>query len=590
MARGPRNLRVAADGVGLTQFGGVALIEQFFQRIGLQGALWRHVRFAQRNNRYSISESLKALLYPLILGLGRIETTEPLRYNGVFHYLAGLPGYPQASSLRRFLERLARAGRNALLKLHDRWRAAMIGHPAQIIFDLDSTVLTVYGRQERAAVGYNPKKRGRPSYLPLLCFEGNTQDCWEGSYHPGNTHVSTITIPLLERAFAKLPEPIREVRVRADGAFFDHKIIEFIEGKGAFYAIGARLTRPLKNRVGGVARQRPRAPRDPRHRRERPEPRPADSQHRVEQGQRGGEDRQLGQPRPRTPAKHGPREHTRHLGSPGGKISRRTGALRLGEDQPVGCSVVVKQLRVASPVDGDLQLPPGLVLAEVFIEHVVEEVVGQGAVGLGFQRAFDLPQQRHVRQRRLAEQHLAREDVGLGEGPALRGQLDIALVHAEEAQHPAGLDDGQQVVHLHHQLGGQPVEVVAPLAALQDLEQAGDPAGARVRQHRILDWSAARRRRGLPLGRQYVPNLRLRQHIVDMVHQLEESLRLALAGARQPYLEVGADARRVVPQHDDPVGQHHRFLDVVRDQKDRTRRHLPVQPQFHQFTPQGFGR
>src|SRR2546422_108643 len=256
MARGPRNLRVAADGVGLTQFGGVALIEQFFQRIGLQGALWRHVRFAQRNNRYSISESLKALLYPLILGLGRIETTEPLRYNGVFHYLAGLPGYPQASSLRHFLERLARAGRNALLKLHDRWRAAMIGHRAQIIFDLDSTVLTVYGRQERAAVGYNPKKRGRPSYLPLLCFEGRTQDCWEGSYHSGNVGVSTVTVPLLERAFAKLPKPIPQVRVRADGASYDHKIIEFIEGNQAFYTIVAQLTPRLKNRLAGLRYRR----------------------------------------------------------------------------------------------------------------------------------------------------------------------------------------------------------------------------------------------------------------------------------------------------------------------------------------------
>ena len=76
------------------------------------------VRFAQRNNRYSVSESLEALLYPLILGLGRIETTEPLRHNGVFHYLAGLPGYPEATSLRRFLQRFAQEGRSALLRLH----------------------------------------------------------------------------------------------------------------------------------------------------------------------------------------------------------------------------------------------------------------------------------------------------------------------------------------------------------------------------------------------------------------------------------------------------------------------------------------
>jgi len=256
MARGPRNLRVAFDGVGLTQFGGVALIEQFFQRIGLQGAISQHIRFAQRNNRYSISESLEAFLYPLILGLGRIETTEPLRYNGVFHYLAGLPGYPAATSLRRFLERFARAGRQAFLKLHDRWRREMIGQPAQVIFDLDSTVLTVYGRQQRAAVGYNPKKRGRPSYLPLLCFEGRTQDCWEGSYHAGNVGVTTVTVPLLQRAFAKLPQPPPAVRVRADGAFYDHKIIEFIEEKHACYTIVAQLTPRLKNRLSGLRYRR----------------------------------------------------------------------------------------------------------------------------------------------------------------------------------------------------------------------------------------------------------------------------------------------------------------------------------------------
>ncbi len=249
-------MRVAFDGVGLTQFGGVTLIEQFFQRFRLQRAFSRHIRFVQRNNRYSISESLEAFLYPLILGLGRIETTEPLRHNGVFHSLTGLPGYPEATSLRRFLERFARAGRNAFLKLHDRWRAEMLGHPAQVLFDLDSTVLTVYGHQERAAVGYNPKKRGRPSYLPLLCCEGRTQDCWEGSYHAGNVHVSTVTLALLERAFAKLPEATPPVRVRADGAFFDHKIIEFIEQNRAFYAIAARLTQPLKNRLPGLRYRR----------------------------------------------------------------------------------------------------------------------------------------------------------------------------------------------------------------------------------------------------------------------------------------------------------------------------------------------
>ena len=80
MPRGPRKLRVATDGVGLTQFGGVALIEQLFQRLGLQGSFSQHIRFPQRNNRYSGSEPLEALLYPLISAEKRRRT--PLSEKG----------------------------------------------------------------------------------------------------------------------------------------------------------------------------------------------------------------------------------------------------------------------------------------------------------------------------------------------------------------------------------------------------------------------------------------------------------------------------------------------------------------------------
>ena len=40
----------------------------------------------------------------------------------------------------------------------------------KITLDLDSHVICVYGNQQRAALGYNPKKKGRKSYHPLLCL------------------------------------------------------------------------------------------------------------------------------------------------------------------------------------------------------------------------------------------------------------------------------------------------------------------------------------------------------------------------------------------------------------------------------------
>ena len=49
---------------------------------------------------------VRALLYPMILGLERIETTQLLRQTGVFQYLTGLPSYPEASTFRRVLLRV----------------------------------------------------------------------------------------------------------------------------------------------------------------------------------------------------------------------------------------------------------------------------------------------------------------------------------------------------------------------------------------------------------------------------------------------------------------------------------------------------
>src|SRR5271166_5378386 len=121
MARGPRNLRIAFGSTTLTHYGGVYLLHRFLTRIGFKRALGQDIQLAQRNNRYSVGEMLLALLYPMVLGLERIETSQLLRQNGVFQYLTGLPSYPDATSLRRFLLRAAPKALPKLRALHDRF-------------------------------------------------------------------------------------------------------------------------------------------------------------------------------------------------------------------------------------------------------------------------------------------------------------------------------------------------------------------------------------------------------------------------------------------------------------------------------------
>jgi hypothetical protein len=251
MKRSPKGLKIVFTGQNLTHFGGLYLLQRFFQKLDLRFLLNRYLRFPQRNNRYSIAEELLALVYPIMLGLGRIETSHILKHNGVFQYLTGLPAYPNPTTLRRFLLRLAPLSLNKLRKLHDRMLLILIQKPKlpiRVIFDLDSTVLVLYGKQEFAKIGYNPIKKGRPSYHPLLCFNGITKDFWHGELRAGDTHTSTGILKLLDASFAKLPSSVKTIIIRADKGFYDHKTIEYLESNKSLFAIVAKITRPIKTK------------------------------------------------------------------------------------------------------------------------------------------------------------------------------------------------------------------------------------------------------------------------------------------------------------------------------------------------------
>jgi hypothetical protein len=248
MAKGPRTLRITFGAETLTSYGGVYLLHRFLTRIGFTHALAQDIRLVHRNNRYSVGELFLAVLYPMILGLERIETTQLLRQNGVFQYLTGLPRYPEATTLRRFLRRVAPDGLPRLRALHDRLLRRMLcqpRRPSRLIFDVDSTVLVVYGKPEGARIGYNPLQRGRPSYHPLLCFEGQSKDFWHGELRAGDAHTATGTRELLAACFAKIPAGVRLVIVRADKGCYDPTLVAGLEVRRARFVIVARLPAPI---------------------------------------------------------------------------------------------------------------------------------------------------------------------------------------------------------------------------------------------------------------------------------------------------------------------------------------------------------
>jgi len=257
MRKGLQTLSLSFDEPHLTHFGGMMLIQRFCKQLRLRRRLQHVVIPDLRRGSYRSTDLILALLFVIIAGLRRLNKTDVLQYNGTFLALLGLKTFPDQTTLRRFLKRLSPAMIRQIVRVHDQIRKdlfALPNPPSSLIFDIDSVVLTLYGRQQNARVGYNPKKHGRRSYHPLLCFEALRQEFWHGSLRPGDAASNSGVIFFLKRCLAKVPATIARsrIRVRADAGYFSGKFVNFLDKQGLGYVIVAREYRGIKQHAHSI--------------------------------------------------------------------------------------------------------------------------------------------------------------------------------------------------------------------------------------------------------------------------------------------------------------------------------------------------
>ncbi len=260
MARGLQKVEISFEQPGATHYGGMVLFQQFCRKLDLKRRFQRTVRWEHRDNAYQRTELLLCLLYTMVAGLERISDTRILAYNRSFQRLLGLDRFPAENTLRRFLKSLSPRELRGIVRVHDRLRAQFREYPrarTSATVDLDSTVLPLYGWTiQGARVGYNPRKPRRPSYHPLVAFEGHRRETIHGMLRPGDTHPASAARRFFRICQAKLPAYVHRkrliLRVRADAGFYDRDFVQFLDGEGVGYAVVAKLTGPLRERAASL--------------------------------------------------------------------------------------------------------------------------------------------------------------------------------------------------------------------------------------------------------------------------------------------------------------------------------------------------
>jgi hypothetical protein len=248
---GAKNVKVTFNAGQLTHFGGVYLLHRFLQQIRLRSFLCTRLQINERNNYFTITERLLALIYPMLLGLNSLELMVLLGNNGVFQYLTGLPRVPRPNTLRRFLIDKADVLSPRLKPVHNILRAHfLVGHSSYWL-DFDSTVKTLYGHQEGVVKGYNPEHKGKKSYHPLICTEAHFQDCLGGELRYGDAGNTDGVSQMLTSVLEIIPSTTQNVRFRADAGFYDGDFVAKLSRNNCKFALVAIRTRPLQVKILG---------------------------------------------------------------------------------------------------------------------------------------------------------------------------------------------------------------------------------------------------------------------------------------------------------------------------------------------------
>ena len=248
----------------LTGNAGLVHLGRFAEKLGIQKMLDKIITIERAPTaNYRVSEAVTMLMMGVLAGIKHMAHLIIVKNDNVLRAIFRWDKFPDATTFGRIFRlfsprhcvELADVENMARRKV---WSKKWFG---KITLDMDSTVRGVYGSQEGAEKGYNPKKKGQKSYHPLLCFIAENRECLHNWFRAGGVYSANGCVEFMKECFARLPKGVWQVVVRADSAFFHGGLLDFLEEKGSQYIIKVKLKglekllerqqwRKVKNRPG----------------------------------------------------------------------------------------------------------------------------------------------------------------------------------------------------------------------------------------------------------------------------------------------------------------------------------------------------
>jgi hypothetical protein len=240
--------------------GGLVSFNAYTRDQGLPAALRRRFGHLKTGARvvYPMAAQMQLLLDASVAGAQRVFDLEMLAADPLFVHLAGgsVPSIDILyDDLRRFDARALEdleglVAEHGLAPVRER-------RLAELELDIDTTVTPLFGEQEGARPGPNPRYRGRPSYHPILARVAQTGTVIGARLRPGDTGLGALDVEDIEQWLDRTRAAAGKdalITVRIDAGGDCAAILRAIDDKGAWFLVKMKQTPNLIGAVWAASR------------------------------------------------------------------------------------------------------------------------------------------------------------------------------------------------------------------------------------------------------------------------------------------------------------------------------------------------
>ena len=233
----------------LSPFGGLLALIKFMDLVNFHKIFDSAYHKPSRNPQRGHYLMMVGILMLLFIGFNRIWHFVYVRMDAMLCGFFAVTRLPAASTFWRYVDSLGINQAKSLVKvmsiLRERlWQLCDFTFYRMRV-DIDTTVKTVYGHQQGARKGHNPKHRGKQGLRPLLAFIQETREYLVGKLRPGTTVTGSEAAAFIADIKNHLPGCVQEVLLRADGEFLSWQSVKAAIEAGFDFIIANKHCTPV---------------------------------------------------------------------------------------------------------------------------------------------------------------------------------------------------------------------------------------------------------------------------------------------------------------------------------------------------------